>query len=127
MTTDGFQRYNPSENQWVNFYGGRYVKIVSLPANTSVYASKYDDLIIAKAYSNTNTFRYLPNSDIDDGKVISIINAGTASFEVHGNGHKILAKNNQQLTMANLNTQDRFELVYVDGYWYANYMSYLDY
>ena len=127
LTTDGFQRYNPSENQWVNFYGGRYVKIVSLPANTSVYASKYDDLIIAKAYSNTNTFLYLPNSDIDDGKVISIINAGTASFEVHGNGHKILAKNNQQLTMANLNTQDRFELVYVDGYWYANYMSYLDY
>lgn len=128
LTTSGFQRYNPSAGQWVNFYGGRYVKIVSLTTSTkSVYASKDDDLIIVKAYSDDNTYLYLPSSGINDGKVISIINAGTTAFEVHGNGHSILAKNNQQLTHATLNTQDRFELVYVSGYWYANYMSYLEY
>lgn len=124
LTTNGFQRYNPSAYQWVNFYGGRYAKIVSLYSGQTIRATKDDDLIIVRAYSDSNTYLYFPSgTDISDGKVFSIINAGTAAFKVHGDDKKIIG--DMEYNFVTLNRGDRMEFVYVDGKWYVTYMPFV--
>ena len=123
LTTSGFQRWNPGSNSWVPFYASRYVRTITLPYNTSVTLNAYDDFVLVKCSSSYETKVYMPSSGVSNGKIISIVNIGTADFEVYGS---IMGKNGT-LTQAKLNPKDRFEMVYVDGTWYTNYMSYLEY
>jgi hypothetical protein len=131
LTTDGFQRWNSSANNgiggWVNFYGGRYVKFVTLNEGTTILAGLNDDFLVVVCFSNTDTFLKLPSTSVDvpNGKIYSILNLGPQAFEVNGNGRKIWGR--QEYDQARINSNDRFELVYYGGKWFANYMSYLEY
>ncbi len=127
LTTDGFQRWNSSANSWVNFYGGRYVRTVT-SFNFTILLN--DDLIIAIPYSSDKR-AYLPSSNVPDGKIITIINAGAYGFWVNGNGHKIVGASEYSEVALNIN--DRMEFIYSldsstpnNSKWYANYMPKVD-
>jgi hypothetical protein len=122
LTTNGFQRWNSSANNgnggWVNFYGGRYVRIVTAYVYT---ISLNDDFIIAKP-SLSGSKMYLPSSttDIPDGKIIAVTNAGIYGIYIHGNGRNIQGA--AEYSQVVLNVNDRMEFVYSSNKWYANYM-----
>ena len=122
LTTQGFQRWNSSANNgsggWVNFYGGRYVRIVTAYIYT---ISLNDDLIIAKPYSSGSNM-YLPSSnDVPDGKIIAVINASAYGIYINGNIQGAAA-----YTQVVLNVKDRMEFIYSSNKWYANYMPLVD-
>ena len=125
LTTNGFQRWNSSANNsnggWVNFYGGRYVRTVT---SFTYMISLDDDFIIAKPSSSDKSM-YLPSTNIPDGKIISVINAGTYGIHINGNGKTI--KGSTTYTKVTLNIGDRMEFIYVDPIWYVNYMPIVDY
>jgi hypothetical protein len=121
LTTNGFQRWNSSANNgsggWVNFYGGRYVRIVTAYIYT---ISLNDDLIIAKP-SSSGSNMYLPSSNVPDGKIIAVINAGAYGIYINGNIQGAAA-----YTQVVLNVKDRMEFIYSSNKWYANYMPLVD-
>ena len=83
-----------------------------------------DDFIIAKPSSSDKSM-YLPSTNIPDGKIISVINAGTYGMHINGNGKTI--KGSTTYTKVTLNIGDRMEFIYVDPIWYVNYMPIVDY
>ena len=128
LTTQGFQRWNSSANSWVNFYGGRYVRTVTLSTGSTAYnVSLNDDFIIAKP-STSNTRIYLPSSitDIPDGKIITIVNTGAYGLWVNGNGRKVVGAS--EYNEVSLNINDRMEFIYSSSSnkWYANFMPKVD-
>ena len=129
--TGGFQRWNSSANNgnggWVNFYGGRYVRTVT-SFNFTILLN--DDLIIVKPNSSEKR-AYLPYSNVPDGKIITIINAGAYGLFVNGNGHDIVGAHVYSEVALNIN--DRIEFIYSldssnpnNSKWYANYMPKVD-
>ena len=124
LTINGFQRWNSSANNgnggWVNFYGGRYVRIVTAYVYT---ISLNDDFIIAKP-SLSGTNMYLPSGTIPDGKLIAVTNSGAYGIYINGNGSTIQGA--AEYSRVVLNVNDRMEFVYSGGKWYANYMPLVD-
>jgi hypothetical protein len=125
LTINGFQRWNSSANSWVNFYGGRYVRTITLTSTsaTAYNVSVNDDFIIAKP-SVTNAVLNLPSSNIPDGKILAVVNAGGAGIHIKAGSLKIQgAVEYDQVT---LNMNDRMEFIYSSPKWYANYMPKVD-
>jgi hypothetical protein len=131
LTTNGFQRWNSSANNgnggWVNFYGGRYVRTVT-SFNYTILLN--DDLIIAKP-SSSEKRAYLPYSNVPDGKIITIINAGSYGLFVNGNGRDIVGASVYREVALNIN--DRMEFIYSldssnpnNSKWYANFLPKVD-
>lgn len=132
LTINGFQRWNNSANDgnggWVNFYGGRYVRTVTLSTGSTAYnVSLSDDFIIAEPLIS-NTRIYLPSSitDIPDGKIITIVNTGAYGLWVNGNGRKVVGVS--EYNEVSLNINDRMEFIYSSSSnkWYANFMPKVD-
>jgi hypothetical protein len=125
LTINGFQRWNSSANSWVNFYGGRYVRTMILisKSETAYNVSVNDDFIIAKP-SVTDAVLNLPSSNIPDGKILAVVNAGGAGIHIKAGSLKIQgAVEYDQVT---LNMNDRMEFIYSSPKWYANYMPKVD-
>ena len=125
LTINGFQRWNRSANSWVNFYGGRYVRTMTLisTSETAYNVSVNDDFIIAKP-SVTNAVLNLPSSNIPDGQILAVVNAGGAGIHIKAGSLKIQgAVEYDQVT---LNMNDRMEFIYLSPKWYANYMPKVD-
>ena len=131
LTTDGFQRWNSSVNNgyggWVNFYGGRYVRTITLTStSTTAYnVSVNDDFIIAKP-SVANAVLNLPSSNIPDGKILAVVNAGGAGIHIKAGSLKIQGAS--EWDQVTLNINDRMEFIYSESSnkWYANYMPKVD-
>lgn len=127
--TGGFQRWNSSANNgngsWVNFYGGRYVRTMTLTrtSETAYNVTVNDDFIIAKPLV-ANAVLNLPSSNIPDGKILAVVNAGGAGIHIKAGSLKIQgAVEYDQVT---LNMNDRMEFIYSSPKWYANYMPKVD-
>ena len=131
LTTDGFQRWNSSVNNgyggWVNFYGGRYVRTITLTSTsaTAYNVSVNDDFIIAKP-SVANAVLNLPSSNIPDGKILAVVNAGGAGIHIKAGSLKIQGAS--EWDQVTLNINDRMEFIYSESSnkWYANYMPKVD-
>jgi hypothetical protein len=125
LTKNGFQRWNPiagTAGAWVNFYGGRYVRRITIP---SVYTISINDdfLIINPTVNQTRV--YLPVYGLFDGKVLSIMNIGIACDIYGSSTNKIMG--DVKYDHVTLNRGDRMEFVYDDDndIWYVNYMPFV--
>ena len=125
LTTNGFQRWNSSAYSWVNFYGGRYVRTIALTSTSETYnVTVNDDFIIAKP-SVANPFLNLPSSNIPDGKILSVANAGGAGIHIKAGNLKIQGA--REFDQVTLNMNDRMEFIYSSPKWYVHYMPKVDY
>ena len=130
LTTNGFQRWNSSVNNglggWVNFYGGRYVRTITL-TSTSKTANVLvnDDFIIVNPLTPDDPRIYLPSSNIPEGKILSILNNGYSGVYIDPGNYKI--KGAQEYNQVTLNINDRMEFIFSGSKWYATFMPKIDY
>lgn len=126
LTTNGFQRWNSSAGGWVNFYGGRYVRTISLTSTSATLynVSVNDDFIIAKP-SVENAVLNLPSSNIPDGKILSVVNIGSG---IHIRAGSLKIQGAREYDQVTININDRMEFIYSSGSnkWFANYMPKVD-
>ena len=125
LTTDGFQRWNSTSSSWVNFYGGRYVRTISLysTATTLYNVTVNDDFIIAKSYVS-DALLNLPSSNIPEGKIITVLNAGGAG--IHIRAGSLTIQGAVAYSQVTININDRMEFIYSKPKWYVNYLPKVD-
>lgn len=114
LNSNGLMRWHPDKNDWVNMYGGRYVRVVS----TSTSLTDNDDFLICAGSGYTVT---LPTGSL--GKIITIRNIGGGTIRIIPRYSYQKIWGDDEYSAVELNYQDRAELVFYNNNWYWNAMT----